>query len=264
MPSFIRNTSGGKAISGGALAPRSRRGNTAQVNSYWAGSTPVALSIEAFVVSGGGGGGNKSGNGGGGGGGGGQTQSAVQVIGSGTYVATVGGGGGATGGGGVSSITLLTSVSSSGGGAGGTPTTAGSGGAGVTANGANGSAGLGTGTPAVGGAGIANSFNGTSVIRSPGGCGGTVNPGYLPAFGPGRFGDGGNFDYQGTAGEVNKGGGGGGGGNLGTGNAGGSGVVIVRYLTADASGLSITGGTATTSGSYTVRTFTSTGNLIIG
>ena len=38
MPSFIRNTSGGKAISGGALAPRSRRGNAvAQVDAYWRG-----------------------------------------------------------------------------------------------------------------------------------------------------------------------------------------------------------------------------------
>lgn len=38
MPSFLKNTSGGKAISGGALAPRSRRGNaTAQVAAYWAG-----------------------------------------------------------------------------------------------------------------------------------------------------------------------------------------------------------------------------------
>jgi hypothetical protein len=37
MPSFIRNLSGGKAISGGALAPRSRRGNTGQVAAYWSG-----------------------------------------------------------------------------------------------------------------------------------------------------------------------------------------------------------------------------------
>jgi len=38
VPSFIRNTSGGKAISGGALQPRGRRGNAvAQVNDYWRG-----------------------------------------------------------------------------------------------------------------------------------------------------------------------------------------------------------------------------------
>ncbi len=38
MPSFLKSTAGGKAISGGALAPRSRRGNAvAQVDSYWRG-----------------------------------------------------------------------------------------------------------------------------------------------------------------------------------------------------------------------------------
>jgi hypothetical protein len=47
------------------------------------------------------------------------------------------------------------------------------------------------------------------------------------------------------------------------GAAGGSGVVIVRYLTADASGSTITGGTETTSGSYTVRTFLASGSLVV-
>jgi hypothetical protein len=40
-------------------------------------------------------------------------------------------------------------------------------------------------------------------------------------------------------------------------------VVIVRYLTSNASGFTVTGGTATTSGSYTVRTFTASGSLVI-
>jgi hypothetical protein len=44
------------------------------------------------------------------------------------------------------------------------------------------------------------------------------------------------------------------------GAAGGSGVVIVRYLTANGSA---TGGNITTSGSYTVHTFTSSGSLVI-
>jgi hypothetical protein len=39
--------------------------------------------------------------------------------------------------------------------------------------------------------------------------------------------------------------------------------VIIRYLTADANGLTVTGGTETTSGSYTVRTFTASGSLVI-
>jgi hypothetical protein len=60
-------------------------------------------------------------------------------------------------------------------------------------------------------------------------------------------------------------GGGGGGGGAGTaiGGAGGSGIVIVRYLTEDATGKTITGGTETTSGSYTIRTFTASGSLVI-
>jgi hypothetical protein len=45
--------------------------------------------------------------------------------------------------------------------------------------------------------------------------------------------------------------------------AGGSGVVICRYLTADATGFSITGGTKTTSGSYTLHTFTSSSALVV-
>jgi hypothetical protein len=39
--------------------------------------------------------------------------------------------------------------------------------------------------------------------------------------------------------------------------------VIVRYLTADAAGKTITGGTSSTSGSYTIHTFNSTGSLVI-
>jgi hypothetical protein len=39
--------------------------------------------------------------------------------------------------------------------------------------------------------------------------------------------------------------------------------VIVRYLTANAVGKTITGGTITTSGSYTIHTFTSSGSLVI-
>lgn len=37
MPSFLKTTAGGKAISGGALQPRGRRGNTAQIVDYWFG-----------------------------------------------------------------------------------------------------------------------------------------------------------------------------------------------------------------------------------
>jgi hypothetical protein len=40
-------------------------------------------------------------------------------------------------------------------------------------------------------------------------------------------------------------------------------VVVIRYLTTDGATFTITGGTATTSGSYTIRTFTATGSLVI-
>ena len=55
MPSFLKNTSGGKAISGGSLSPRSRRGNNSdQVVSYWAGGVgvpTVSLPILATATS---------------------------------------------------------------------------------------------------------------------------------------------------------------------------------------------------------------------
>ena len=47
------------------------------------------------------------------------------------------------------------------------------------------------------------------------------------------------------------------------GGAGGSGIVIVRYLTYAASGRTVTGGTSTPFQDYTVRTFTSSGSLVI-
>jgi hypothetical protein len=46
----------------------------------------------------------------------------------------------------------------------------------------------------------------------------------------------------------------------GPGSVGGSGVVILRYLTSEGSGV---GGTITTSGLYTVHTFTTSGNFIL-
>jgi hypothetical protein len=49
MPSFLRTTAGGKAISGGALQPRGRRGNTAQIASYWAGGVEELGSYESIA-----------------------------------------------------------------------------------------------------------------------------------------------------------------------------------------------------------------------
>ena len=60
MPSFLTNTAGGKSIAT-MIAPRSRRGNTNQVASYWAGGAgpnpPTA--VEYLVIGGGAGAGNR-------------------------------------------------------------------------------------------------------------------------------------------------------------------------------------------------------------
>ena len=47
MPKFDRALAGGKAISGGSLAPRSRRGNTNQTDAYWKGGV-VGLDLTAY------------------------------------------------------------------------------------------------------------------------------------------------------------------------------------------------------------------------
>jgi hypothetical protein len=51
----------------------------------------------------------------------------------------------------------------------------------------------------------------------------------------------------------------------GTGGLGYQGVVFIKYLTADktAAGLTITGGSTSTVGAYTVHTFTGTSSLVI-
>ena len=103
----------------------------------------------------------------------------------------------------------------------------------------------------------ANGGNGGGGAGSGGGGGGTGGAG-LNAGGNGSTGAGG------SGGQNTGGGGGGGRGETSSaGGGGGSGIVVVRYLTADASGATITGGTATTDGSYTVRTFLASGSLVI-
>ena len=77
-----------------------------------------------------------------------------------------------------------------------------------------------------GGAGLASSITGSSVTRAGGGGGG----GDLGAAGGDAGSGGGGAGNGGSAGTANTGGGGGGAGNSVAGTAGGSGVVIVRYL----------------------------------
>ena len=122
MPSFIRNTSGGTAVAGGSLAPRSRRGNTNQADAYWRGggaNSPTL--VEYLVVAGGAGGGAGVNATGGGGAGGARTNAAIDfAVSAGTaYTITVGGGGSAGGNpGGAGGTSTFSTINASGGGVG--------------------------------------------------------------------------------------------------------------------------------------------------
>lgn len=125
---------------------------------------------------------------------------------------------------------------------------------------------IGTGAHAGnGGNGIPSAISGSTLYYGGGGGGGTADydPGEGGAGGEGGGGAGGygsGAGSPGTAGTTNRGGGGGGSGNnYNDPGAGGSGVVIIRYLTSDV--ISATGGTKTTDGSYTIHTFTSSGTF---
>jgi hypothetical protein len=136
--------------------------------------------------------------------------------------------------------------------AGGTPSVAGntaltgSGGGGAGGPGVNGI--LNSGGFVNGGNGAISNISGSNVTYCTGGKGGS------------------DSWTGGAAGGANTGNGGDGAGaaNGNGGYNGGSGIVIVRYLTSDATGLTVTGGTATTDGSYTVRTFSTVGSTTFG
>lgn len=117
-----------------------------------------------------------------------------------------------------------------------------------------------------GGNGVQTSINGTATYFAGGGGGGVNTPVSGSAPGSGGLGGGGagrqSNGVSGTApsGSANTGGGGGGDGLSGpasqtTGGNGGSGIVIIRYT----GGQRGTGGTVTSSGGYTIHTFTSSG-----
>jgi len=109
-----------------------------------------------------------------------------------------------------------------------------------------------------GGIGLDNTITGASVGRGGGGGGGgNTAPGAAATHGGGN---GGTGSLAAGAGTANTGGGGGGGGEDNyNAAAGGSGVVILRMLTTRYSG-TITGSpTVTTTGLYTIVTFTGTG-----
>jgi hypothetical protein len=139
--------------------------------------------------------------------------------------------------------------------------TAGGGGGGGGAVGANATTG---GAAGNGGNGVASSISGNSIIYAGGGGGGAHASGIttVATGGTGGGGNGGGAtnSYTPVAGLPNFGGGGGGGGYNGSsfinGAAGGSGIVILSYLTGS---MTATGGNITPSGLNTIHTFTSTG-----
>jgi formylglycine-generating enzyme required for sulfatase activity len=128
-----------------------------------------------------------------------------------------------------------------------------------------------------GGAGQRASATNTSGVAGSGGGGGSGQSGNTTAQGGGGtgvFGAGSNGAANGGGGSggtngvvVNGGAYGGGGGGVatsGTSGAGGEGVVVIRYKTDGSDGVSnsSTGGTKTTSGAYTIHTFTSSGTFV--
>jgi hypothetical protein len=249
-------------------------------------SQPAGYSVNYLVVAGGGGGGFSYGGGAGAGG----LLSSSATFSTGTaYTITVGAGGAgstsgsATGTNGSNSVISNLAITAIGGGGGGSYTVAingasgGSGGGGATTgvsgsatsgqgnvggSGASGAGGGGGGAGAVGatatagvggagGAGASNSISGSAVTYGGAGGGGSNGTGGAGGAGGGGAGSGSTNGFAGTA---NTGGGGGGGAaTIGNGGNGGSGIVIIAYLGSQRG----TGGTVTSSGGYTIHTFTS-------
>ena len=141
----------------------------------------------------------------------------------------------------------------------------GGGGGGASGTGGNGSSTAGGN----GGAGSSSSISGSSVNYAGGGggclydsAGQTANAGGAGGIGGGGPG-GVNSRAVGTAGTTNTGGGGGASGGYEPttflqGASGGSGIVIIRYIGTQRA----TGGTITSSGGYTVHSFTSSGTFV--
>lgn len=262
-------------------------------------SQPAGYTVNYLVVAGGGGGGGSYGAGGGGGGGmlpgsvtlnsgtaytitvgaGGAGAAAASraagVAGSNSSISSIataigggrgagdgifpspGGSGGSGGGAATNSGTAGGSGTAGQGYAGGnaqagTGAYGGGGGGGASAAGSNG---ISAGNGGNGGAGASSSISGSSVTYAGGGGG----SGEGSIQGTGGAGGGGNAGaptgLNGTANLGGGGGAGGGSGGSGSGGAGGSGIVIISYLGSQRG----TGGTVTSSGGYTIHTFTSSG-----
>jgi hypothetical protein len=227
-------------------------GGAGGAGGYISGSSSIAIGAYTITVGGGGAGGTSSDNG---------TNGSNSVFNS--LIALGGGGGGhgysnsqsnaglsgGSGGGGApfrAGGTTSDSAQGNNGGNGLSSGIAGHGGGGGGAGGAGGNALISgaddAGISGAGGIGLSSSITGTAVVRAGGGSGGrwggtNTNPGAVGDVGTvqGGGGKGGaetNSGYVSVAGTANTGGGGGGGGDsVGPGAAGGSGIVIIRYLT---------------------------------
>ena len=170
--------------------------------------------------------------------------------------AAANGGSGGSGGGSLQSGTPGSGTSGQGfaGGSGNVnaPNWGGGGGGGAGAVGGNGS----PTTGGNGGIGLSSSISGTSAFYAGGGGGASAGGGIVGSGGSGGGGAGANTAVGGVPGTANTGGGAGGTGaaNI-NGSSGGSGIVIISYLGSQRG----TGGTVTSSGGYTIHTFTSSG-----
>jgi len=166
---------------------------------------------------------------------------------------------GASGGGGSRSLAGGVGISGEGnaGGSSGADTNAGGGGsfAGVGSNGLSTAGGN-------GGAASTNAYNGVSTSYSGGGGGGGSVTGGTAGTNAGN----GGGNTTGSNATANRGGGGGGSYAANASGAGGSGRVIIRYLTANATGLTITSTgspTTGTDGSYSFLTYDATGSITV-
>jgi len=279
---------GGSFNSSGSLNYLSDRtninsGNSSRNNNIGGRGVKALIAKVDYLIVGGGGGTARNGREVGGAGGG-QVATGSKSLIAQSYSIVVGAGGSITpGNGGQSSAfgiialggngnSSVNGASSGNGNAGGTDNntygTAG-GGAGAGGAGQNGS----SSKAGDGGIGIQSSISGIASYYGGGGGGGADWDIGSIVYGSGGQGGGGqggqghnDGSHQPVAGTANTGGGAGGPGQNGTysGKVGGSGVVIIRYKTDGSDGISNTssGGTKTTSGTYTIHTFTSSGTFV--
>jgi len=288
------NYFGATSVATGTWQPATYRG-TYGTNGFYLPMNVQGYTAEYLAVAGGGGT-AYGGTGGGGGGAGGYVEGNVPFASGTTYAVTVGAGGtggtngsdsvlsfvtakgggfttsngqnGGSGGGGGNTngatnfgVSIQTSPS---GGTGygnsgaGKPSGGGYAGGGGGGAGSAGNPSTGSSTGGAGGSGRSSSITGSSVTYAGGGGGWGLSSGASGGSGGGGNGDSGDPGGGGTDGSANTGGGGGGANNFS--HNGGSGVVILKILTSNYTGITTGSPTVTTDGSYTVVKYTDSGS----